>query len=1076
MSHREARTELLARTIRDGSLNWQTGLETIAGDRAVAANDARLLNEAVNSLVHAGLLVATGNRVWEATAKGRTKGVPKPRRLPKKEPAASSVTVVAAPDPLARVGPRPKADRTRELAARLATAQATIAAAGEIPDVEASESLRLVQAKSDDWRLAVPALFPRTFTIDFAPYQAEFFEWAWSLTPDETPNPWISCWGRDGGKALDLETPLPTPTGWTTMGEVQPGDQLLNEKGEPVRVLRVSPVMTKPTWRVGFKGGYSIDASEDHLWTVLDRSARRQMNRYHHEVLEDWPTWKGKGKAPAVCELCGRICAGSGPSGEKWCGMHHARWRKYGDPHANGKRVRKRTTAPFVPLKDYPQAKARTITTEAMAAGDLQSGNRQAYKEWQYAIPTCLPFDLPDVTLPVEPWLLGLWLGDGTRGCGTITVGYEDLDSVLAIIKSLGHELISIRRYEHAAYVTIKGLARSLRVAGVIKRKHVPDAYLRASERQRRALLRGLCDSDGSRRRNSVDFVNTNESLSLAVHELAVSLGYRASLTEKRTSLNGKDCGPAWRVRFPAPPAEVFAIPRKSTADSPVNSVSPRMHYITSMEFLGDRQVKCAAVDSPNHLYLAGRNAVPTHNSSCLEAILILLGARGVRDYAWLVASTQDAADEHVDGIEALLTSSEVATVFPLMATRDKGKYGPKEWRRNRLVTEAGFVVDAIGLDTAARGRRFEERRANIMAFDDIDDTHDTPKTIEKRIATLTRKIIPAGSQDCIVMGVQNMIHGRSIFARLARVPGAPEADFLATRRVSGPIKLVDNMEYQRRPDGDGYEITGGAATWPARGLAGAQRSLDKFGLTSFLIECQHEEGSLGGGIFEHLDFGIGAGTTISEAAMPELKHICCWVDPAVSATDRSDSMGIVIAGIGADRRYYMLWSWERVTTPLDALTMAITSAVEYGAKVLGVETDQGGDTWQVVYRSALRSLTEDPDSKLNQLLAENPDRHIPRYEYRKAGSTGQSKVERASRMLVDYELGKVKHVDGLNFNCRPLESGLKRFPVHKPFDCVDAAYWCWRWLADHGGESGARRMTTKRAQGSLPEVRPHVV
>lgn len=470
--------------------------------------------------------------------------------------------------------------------------------------------------------------------------------------------------------------------------------------------------------------------------------------------------------------------------------------------------------------------------------------------------------------------------------------------------------------------------------------------------------------------------------------------------------------------------------------------------------------------------------------SSVVEAALIMLGAREVRDYAWIVCATQDAADEHVDGVESALTSSEVSSVFPGMATRDKGKYGPKEWKRNRLVTEAGFVIDAIGLDVAARGRRFEERRANVIALDDIDDTHDTPRVTEKRIATLTRKILPAGSTDCAVMAVQNMIHGRSVFARLANVPGAPEADFLATRRVSGPIKLVNGLETQRRrcPHcedgftngakcevctgagyGTGYEITGGEATWPARGIAGAQSSLNKFGLTGFLIECQHEEGSLGGGIFEHLDFDFGGGISVVQAALPEPFDAypsqengwvskCCWVDPAVSSTDRSDSMGICVAGLAKDRNYYFLWAWERVTSPLDALRTAILAAVEFGAQVIGVETDQGGDTWETVYRSALRQLMEEENSALHDMIGNGGI--VPHYDSRKAGSTGQSKVERASRMLVDFELGKVRM---FGENTKPLASGLKRFPVHKPFDCVDAAYWCWRYLAEHGGEQSAQ-------------------
>ena len=66
----------------------------------------------------------------------------------------------------------------------------------------------------------------------------------------------------------------------------------------------------------------------------------------------------------------------------------------------------------------------------------------------------------------------------------------------------------------------------------------------------------------------------------------------------------------------------------------------------------------------------------------------------------------------------------------------------------------------------------------------------------------------------------------------------------------------------------------------------------------------------------------------------------------------------------------------------------------------------------------------------------------LPGVEIVKATSSTGSKMERASQMLVDYELNKIFHVNG--DHVITLEGALRRFPQRKPFDLVDAVYWSW--------------------------------
>jgi phage terminase large subunit-like protein len=194
--------------------------------------------------------------------------------------------------------------------------------------------------------------------------------------------------------------------------------------------------------------------------------------------------------------------------------------------------------------------------------------------------------------------------------------------------------------------------------------------------------------------------------------------------------------------------------------------------------------------------------------------------------------------------------------------------------------------------------------------------------------------------------------------------------------------------------------------------------------------------------MFDHLDF-----RRCTRAEVPDLVRTVVWVDPAVTDTDDSDSQGIQASGVAADHTIYQLWSWEARTSPQDALERAILKAVELKAEAVGVETDQGGDTWQVVYHAAVRKLIESGAIPSHRLP--------PPFRAEKAGAGHGPKVHRAGQMLADYEKGQVVHVLGTH---AALERALRRFPKAKPFDLADAAYWCWwdlrRWgtfsLADY--------------------------
>lgn len=451
--------------------------------------------------------------------------------------------------------------------------------------------------------------------------------------------------------------------------------------------------------------------------------------------------------------------------------------------------------------------------------------------------------------------------------------------------------------------------------------------------------------------------------------------------------------------------------------------------------------------------------------STNMEMGCAALGARSRRSYALYVSGLQDQADDHVGNIgDMLVDSVQMATHYPEMARRGTNTYGHSEgWRRNRIVTASNFVVDAIGLDTArARGKKLRIGRPDLIILDDLDDQGDSPEVVEKKIQALVNRVLPAGAEDLIVIGGQNIVHPFSIFARLFGVSDIEEdVDFLVDRILSGPIPAIENFEYTRLPPGDPdgfpdrsrYIIIGGTPTWIGMGRERCQEIIDTEGLTAFLRERQHEVEAPPGGMYDHIEFDRVAWRDVPWLMM---ERIVVWVDPSVTFHDGSDAHGIQADGIASNGLIYRLFSFEQKTSPEDAIKRAIRKAVELGANKVGIETDQGGDTWRSVFREAGRSLVEAGEITPQQLSRVG-------FDSEKAGQGHGSKVHRNGHMLADYERGRIIHVEGTH---HVLERSLRRFPKTKPLDLADTAYWSWLDL-----DKGSRTKTTSRTDSAFGQI-----
>jgi len=269
---------------------------------------------------------------------------------------------------------------------------------------------------------------------------------------------------------------------------------------------------------------------------------------------------------------------------------------------------------------------ARTLTTDEIArtlrlpnAGNGR--NRDGKGCARHAVRLAAALVGPDIGLPVHPWMLGYWLGNGGRGSGQVACDVRDTDWLMARIDLAGLRASTSRVANSAngAVITVHGLRRAIGDLGLHAAKHIPEIYSQAGPKQRLHLLQGILDADGSPDHQGRATIDLNdERLALDVHSLAVGLGQKVRLRSGAASSVVPDGRryhyTRWRLAW-TPSIEAFSMPRKLERLRLTDSGRARLRYIVAVEPVPAEPVRCITVDSPDHLFLVGRSLVPTHNS-----------------------------------------------------------------------------------------------------------------------------------------------------------------------------------------------------------------------------------------------------------------------------------------------------------------------------------------------------------------------------------------------------------------------------------------------------------------------------
>ena len=319
------------------------------------------------------------------------------------------------------------------------------------------------------------------------------------------------------------------------MGEIQVGGEVFDEHGHPCRVTAATPVMHgRPCYEVEFSDGTVIVADAEHLWRTATAAGRQQRGR-PPRGLPYWPpedVTRIENRAAEVLRepdtliTTADVLADVGAqfrnvlyqrvvpdlpregrplrSGYRRHGRDVSFWTPAYSRHLIYKALAERVRAPAgaVQLRRFD---SEPVTTAEIAAS-LRAGTRL-----NHSVALCGPLDYPERDLPVAPYTFGCRLGDRRTG------GAE----------------------------------------------HIPEAYLHASIPQRRALLRAcltravLADPHGK-----VEFAVTSRDLAHGVLELALGLGYKATLTSRSCHGRDESTSTVYRISF-APHEPVFRLGRK---------------------------------------------------------------------------------------------------------------------------------------------------------------------------------------------------------------------------------------------------------------------------------------------------------------------------------------------------------------------------------------------------------------------------------------------------------------------------------------------------------------------------------
>jgi len=285
----------------------------------------------------------------------------------------------------------------------------------------------------------------------------------------------------------------------------------------------------------------------------------------------------------------------------------------------------------------------------------IRHGEIKRTKEFKYSIPLVESLDFTKKDLPIDPYFLGLWLGDGSsKRPGITTQDKEIVDYCYKIADEHGLS-ISINENKNKTcptYFLSGGLAKKgepinralinkFKSLNLFGNKHIPEIYKTASTEQRLELLRGLMDSDGSAGQGYAYFSNSNKVLAYDTLDLCRSLGMYVHIKEREGTLNGIKYKNTYNVVVKTD-KKIFNLSRKHdlhTEHQPKGKFGTGR--LSRVKIVGIEEVPnadgcCISVDSYDNTYVT-KDYIVTHNSFNVFLGLLL--------HEWLFSGVKKQSD-----------------------------------------------------------------------------------------------------------------------------------------------------------------------------------------------------------------------------------------------------------------------------------------------------------------------------------------------------------------------------------------------------------------------------------------------
>ena len=409
------------------------------------------------------------------------------------------------------------------------------------------------------------------------------------------------------GGPLALDTPIPTPAGWATMGDLRPGDQVIADTGQSCTVTYASPVFIgRACYAITFSDGAVITCDDEHRWTVIDR----------------FPGHRGKRRGQhrhSVTLTTAELVAGYRVRG---------RWR-YAIPLPGA------LDLPAADLPIPPYVFGYWLANGQASGNQMTCHDDDALEMAELLTAAGMPA-IARKLAGAKGQASNLLLVRERLPAGTCRRGH-DLALVGTFIDSAGHVCCSECRRQHAMHhqygkardpvLVAPGFLTLISRLGADAKDHIPAVYLRASGAQRLALLQGLMDGDGHAGTNGrCEYSTVSPALARDMLELLHSLNLKPShyLAPRRGFAGAapRQPGDHHRISFVAYADQpVFRLARKRARQPNATAGRPLMvkrREIVAIDPVPSVPVRCIAVDAPSHLYLCGRAMIPTHNTEAL--------------------------------------------------------------------------------------------------------------------------------------------------------------------------------------------------------------------------------------------------------------------------------------------------------------------------------------------------------------------------------------------------------------------------------------------------------------------------